>query len=188
MDTDRFNVKNITREQLSDQKTRERFHEKYNKFTQIRSIVIDDSLEIENLLTIVLLHFLVHKDYRRHRLLRTLIFEAEFCTFMHQRRMLSLIFDIFPNSLSCFTEEEGKQLRRNINDLILDRDMFAHGHIFIDAQTEDVVIRYYRGGRKERVIADNFLDGFKKMVRDIDEKLSLLNENFRENEFVEDVD
>ncbi len=181
-----FNVRRITEAQLKDPELLARFQEKYSWFTQMRGVVIHEALEIENSLTIVLLHFLVHTDYRRHMLLRTLIFEAEFCSFMQQRKMLSMIFDLFSDSLTCLSKEEAKQLRRDINDLILHRDMFAHGCIIIDGKTEKVFVEYYRGGPTETEVTEEFLQKFKKSATAIQEKLRVLNEFFRENEFTED--
>ena len=181
-----FNVRRITEAQLKDPELLARFQEKYNWFTQMRGVVINEALKIENSLTIVLLHFLVHTDYRRHRLLRTLIFEAEFCSFIQKRKMLSMIFDLFSDSLTCLSKEEAKQLRRDINNLILHRDMFAHGRIIIDGKTEKVFVEYYRGGPTETEVTEEFLQKFKKSATAIQEKLRVLNEFFRENEFTED--
>ena len=181
-----FNVRRITEAQLKDPELLARFQEKYSWFTQMRGVVISEALEIENSLTIVLLHFLVHTDYRRHMLLRTLIFEAEFCSFIQKRKMLSMIFDLFSDSLTCLSKEEAKQLRRDINNLILHRDMFAHGRIIIDGKTEKVFVEYYRGGPTETEVTEEFLQKFKKSATAIQEKLRVLNEFFRENEFTED--
>ena len=181
-----FNVRRITEAQLKDPELLARFQEKYNWFTQMRGVVINEALKIENSLTLVLLHFLVHTDYRRHRLLRTLIFEAEFCSFIQKRKMLSMIFDLFSDSLTCLSKEEAKQLRRDINNLILHRDMFAHGRIVIDGKTEKVFVEYYRGGPTETEVTEEFLQKFKKSATAIQEKLRVLNEFFRENEFTED--
>lgn len=181
-----FNVRRITKAQMMDPEVVARFQEKYRWFTQMRSIVIDEALYIENYLTIVLLHFVVHTDYRRHKILRTLIFESEFCSFMQQRKMLSMIFDLFSDSITCLSKDGAKQLRRDINDLILHRDMFAHGHIIIDGPTEKVFVKYYRGGPTETEVTEEFLQKFKKSADAIREKLRVLNEFFVENEFAED--
>lgn len=181
-----FNVRRITKAQMMDPEVVARFQEKYWWFTQLRGIVIDEALRIENHLTIVLLHFLVHTDYRRHKVLRTLIFESEFCSFMQQRKMLSMIFDLFSDSITCLSKDEAKQLRRDINDLILHRDMFAHGQIILDGPTEKVFVKYYRAGPTETEVTEEFLQKFKKSAEAIREKLRVLNEFFRENEFAED--
>ena len=100
--------------------------------------------------------------------------------------MLSMIFDLFSDSLTCLSKEEAKQLRRDINNLILHRDMFAHGRIVIDGKTEKVFVEYYRDGPTETEVTEEFLEEFKKSATAIGEKLGVLNEFFRENEFTED--
>lgn len=170
---------------MMDPKVVARFQKKYRWFTQLRSVVIDEALSIENLLTVVLLHFLVHTDYRRHKALRTLIFEAEFCSFMQRRKMLSTIFDLFSDSITCLNKKEAKQLRRDLNGLILNRDMFAHGRIIIDGPTEKVFIEYYRNGPTETEVTEEFIQQFKASAEVIEGKLRVLNEFFRDNEFNE---
>jgi hypothetical protein len=144
-----FNARNISFEQMRNEEFRKKCLEKYNHFTQMRSIVIDTALNIENSLTIVILHFLAGKDYSLHNLLHEFIFDAEFCSFMQKRKMLSMIFEMFPSIPTVISVEEGKDLWRRINDLIITRDMFAHGIIFIDGKTDKVVLEYYSGGKKK---------------------------------------
>jgi hypothetical protein len=165
----------------------DRCFERYRKINQMRSVVIHDAIDIENDLTAMLLHFLVHTDYRRHDILRAFVFEAEFCSFMHMRKMLSLIFDLFPDSIPCLSEADAKELRRDLNQLILGRDMFAHGRIIIDGRTEKVFIKYYREKPTEREITEETLTEFKESVQKIDDKIQILNEYFRDNEFTEEL-
>ncbi|MGM0858715.1 MAG: hypothetical protein ACQEW0_16780 [Pseudomonadota bacterium] len=74
-----FSVRKVTEQQLQDAATQERFQELYSHFNAERAKVIECALKIENTLTIVILHLIVGKDYSRHKLLRSLVFEAESC-------------------------------------------------------------------------------------------------------------
>jgi len=180
MELSGFNIRNAP-EQMADAEFTKKCQEKYDHFTKMRSIVIDAALRIEHTLSIVILHFLVGTDYSRHNLLREFIIDAEFCTFMQKRKMLSMIFEMLPDISQILSPEEGKDLRRRLNDLILNRDMFAHGVIFIDAHPDNVIIEYYRGGKKEIKINSEIVSDIIKSADVIEEKLHTLNEYFREN-------
>jgi len=181
MEISGFHVRNVTKQQIGDDEFRKKCQEKYNHFTEMRSIVIDTALIIEHYLSVVILHFLVGTDYSRHELLREFIFDAEFCSFMQKRKMLSMIFEMFPSISEVLSDGESKELRRQINELILHRDMFAHGNICIDAEKDKVIIEYYRGGKKETEISPNVISEITKSSNSIKEKLHMLNEYFREN-------
>jgi hypothetical protein len=76
----------------------------YEKVKDIRTRVIEEALGIESSLTITIITFILgEKKYRELRILRSLIFDAEFCTFMQKRKMLSRIFDICGVKIRCFT-------------------------------------------------------------------------------------
>ena len=83
---------------------RKKFALTYQRFAKMRTEVIEQSLSIENSLTIVLLHFLVGEDYSRHELLRSLIFESDTCSFMQKRKMLSLVFEMYGKKITCGPE------------------------------------------------------------------------------------
>jgi hypothetical protein len=183
MEPSRYRVRNISLEQAGDIEFAKKCQKIYNHFTSMRSIVIDAALNIENFLTVVILHFLVGTDYSRHRLLREFVMDAEFCSFMQKRKMLSMMFEVFPNISKALSADEGKDLRRRINDLILARDMFAHGDICIDAEGDKVIIEYYRAGKKEKEIDSDMVSEIIESSRVIGEKLTKLNEYFRENKF-----
>ena len=176
-----FTVRKVTKEQLRDPETKDRFQKLYNHVNSERSRVIDSALKIENTLTIVILHTIVGKDYSRHRLLRTLVFEAESCSFMQLRKMLSLIFELFRDKIDVLTDSESKVLRRNLNDIITFRNMFAHGQIVIDAPTNDVLITHYQGGPKETVVTVELIDEYIVKCIEVDTSLKTLNDYFKVN-------
>lgn len=120
-----------------------------------------------------------YNDYSRHRLLRTLIFDAESCSFMQLRKMLSLIFDLFQDQISILTKDESKKLRRQLNDIIIFRNMFAHGDICINAPTSEVLIQYFQGGQVETVISEGLINDFVEKCKEVDICLRKLNEYFR---------
>jgi hypothetical protein len=186
----KFAVKNVPKEFFKDKEKMQRCYEKYRRFTEMRSVVIEAALEIENFLTIVLLHLLVGADYSRHTLLRAFVFEAEFCSFMQKRRMLSMIFEMFPDSFPFLPSKDAKRIRRELNHLILERDMFAHGNLFIDGRTERIFIKYYRGGPVQTELREETVNQMLKRCKYIEEKLYNLNEFLRENrlELPDEVD
>jgi len=154
----------------------------YEKVKDIRSRIIEETFSIESSLTLTIITFILgEKRYRELRLLRSLIFDAEFCTFMQKRKMLSRIFDICGEKIQCFTAEEGKQIRRNLNKIILERDKFAHGQILIDTFEYKPFIVYYRNGEQRDEIIDNLQDVFLKQCREIELSLAKLRDYFKEN-------
>ncbi len=176
MEWKRWGFSHPTKEFLNNPDLQEKYKEKYKQFKKYRSEVIEAALEIENLLTIVLLHFLVGQDYSRHKLLRSFVFDAEFCTFMQKRKMLSLLYEMFPNSFDFFTQDESKKLRKYINDIITERNKYAHGNIFIDTRNGDAFIEYYQGRQKREEIDENKIHDIIKKCELIDNMLSELNE------------
>lgn len=173
-------VKGPTYEQIEDDDFDRRCQEKYNYLTKIRSFVIEKAVAIERLLTTLLLHFLVGINYNQHHLLRDFIFDAEFCTFMHKWRMLRKVFAIYPKIDECISKEEGKLLRKDLKEIISKRNMFAHGDIFIDAETENIIIEYYEDGRKELVISEDVVEEICNTCALVREKLFELNDYFRD--------
>ncbi len=176
-----LNVGGMTVKQLKDKALIKKLEQKYKHFKKMRAEIIEEALYIENLLTVTILHFLVGTDYSRHGLLRALIFESEFCTFMNKRKMLSNIFQMYSDKITCISAKESKLLRSQLNHLILERDMVVHGDIFIKGLTGKVLIEYYRGEPLEQEIDDNFLKSFKKRCKLVDRLLSKTNEYFRRN-------
>lgn len=164
---------------FTDEKDFEHYQRQHKFFTAMRSEVLDEALDIENLLTIVILHCLVGKDYSRHKLLRALVFEAEFCSFMQKRKMLSLIFEMYPTAFPFLTTEEAKRVRRELNVLILDRDMFAHGTIVFVGPEGKVMIEYYRGRKTERELNEDVLQTILVSCEYLREHLGKINDFLR---------
>lgn len=159
--------------------------EKYKKFEKKawvhRSQILEASLMIETLLIATISHLIVGQDYPRFYLLRYLVFDAEFCTFMQLRKMLSMVFTLFDDQITCLSKEDGKRLRSEINNIIKIRNMFAHGYSIIDATEGNYSIRYYDNGPVLKVISDNFVNSFLEKCKETRDKLRILNEFFREN-------
>ena len=174
-------IQNITEDQANDTEKIALHTEKYEKFKIIRGEVVEAAIDIEGMLTAIICHFLVGRDYYRHELLRALIFDKESCTFMQKRKMLSVIFEMFPDSFDFLDKTESKKLRRKINDLILQRDMFAHGEISTDAENDDVLIEFYRNGKVQTKIDEQYTDDIFESCRWIQDQLYKLNEFLREN-------
>ena len=111
----------------------------YEKAKGIRSSIIDEALMVESKLISVIIAFIFGEHRKSNRremdLIMSFVFNAEFCTFMLKRKMLSKIFNICGNSIDCISKEDGKKLRRKLNEIILVRNKFAHGQILVDGFT-----------------------------------------------------
>lgn len=93
--------------------------------------------------------FIFGKDYKRHGWFKGLILEKEFFNFMLKRKLLSDITDFFKDKLSVISSDIFKQVRKDLNDLILIRNKVAHGSIFYDGDREAFYIEYYEGRKKK---------------------------------------
>lgn len=156
----------------------------YESVQPIRNSVIESALDIESSLTGTILHFTVGTNYPVHNILRELVFDAEFCTFMQKRKILSKIFEMKGEDISCFTTTESKSLRQDVNFIILERDKFAHGSIVIDCRDYRAAIKYFRGGAKLDFIDMSYLDNFLEVYERCENMLTRLNNFFRENKLV----
>jgi hypothetical protein len=164
-----------TKEFLGNPELQRKYRNKYKQLKKFRSEIIEAALDIENYLNTVILHFLVGQDYPRHKLLRMFVFDADFCTFMQKRKILSQILKTFPDSFDFFKPEESKKLRRDINDLVKERNIFAHGNIFIDTRTGSAMIEYYQGGIQKEKIEENRMNAILEKCMSIERKLGKLN-------------
>lgn len=163
-------------------------HKKFEKKAWVhRSQVLEASLMIETLLIATISHLIVGQDYARFHLLRYLVFDAEFCSFMQLRKMLSMVFTLFDVQITCLSKEEGKTLRSEINNIIKIRNMFAHGLSIIDANEERYSIRYYDSGPVLKVISDDFVNSFLEKCKETRDMLRILNEFLRENSLTIDT-
>lgn len=152
-----------------------------NKYAEYRSNVLDAALDIETLLVATLSHFLVGQDYVRFHLLRYLIFDAEFCNFMQLRKMLSTVFRLCGNQISCMSKSEADLLRSNIDKIIKVRNMFAHGMIIPDLDSGEIKVRHYDTKVILQVVTDANVKLYIEMCKSTLKSLSKLNEFFREN-------
>ncbi len=156
----------------------------YESVQPIRNTVIESALHIESTLTSALLHFTAGQNYPIHNILRELVFDAEFCTFMQKRKMLSKLFEMKGENISCLTRSESKSLRRNINRIISERDKFAHGFIVIHCRNYKAGIKYFSGGEKIDPIDHSYLDGFLDVYEECEKMLTKLNNFVRENNLI----
>lgn len=124
----------------------------YNQIAPLRGVVLEGALRVESRLTSVILHYLAGKQYKLHSKLREYIFDAEFCTFMQKRKMLTRMFEDDGDRITCLSKSEAKALRKSINDIVTTRDKFAHGDMIIDCTDFSTSIKYYSGGTCEEKI------------------------------------
>ena len=158
----------------------ERATASYERVKNIRSRIIEEALFVEASVTGVILAFVLgDKRYREARLLRALIFDSEFCTFMQKRKILSKIFDICGDDIQCLTKDEAKFLRRNLNEIILERDKFAHGQLLIDGFTYKPWIIYYRDGENKDEIEEGIEEKFIDKCKQVEVKLDKLRDFFK---------
>ena len=161
-----------------------KINEVYESVRPIRNTIIESALLVEHALTSAILYFIDGKSLDRRSILKNLLFDSDNFTFMQKRKVLSLIFEMKGDKITCFTLNEAKALRREINDIVLERNKYAHGVIIIDCMSWEAQIKYFHGKeRTENVtpeIGNHFFDRCQECVRQLDKLVDF----FRENEII----
>jgi len=161
-----------------------KINEVYESVRPIRNTIIESALLVEHALTSVILFFIDGKSLDRRSILKNLLFDSDNFTFMQKRKVFSQIFEMKGDKITCLTPNEAKALRREINDIILERNKYAHGVIIIDCMSWKAQIKYFHGReRTEDVtpeIGKQFFDRCQECVRLLDK----LVDYFRENEII----
>lgn len=165
-----FQISYETIEQRSDPSFWEKAKATHSRFKKYRSEVIEASLFVENSLTNTLLDFFSYPSGERRALTRGLIFDAEFCTFFQKWKLLRRLLDFYGKELG-FGEKESKMLKKELHEVILIRNRFAHGIIFVDARDFSVGIEFMEGGQQIEKINEKELSKVTDMCDRIDKQL-----------------
>lgn len=153
----------------------------YKKFKRLRGEVIEAALDVENLLKVTILHFIVGKDYQRHAVLRAFIFDAEFCSFMQKYKMLVKILKQVPDLHDVISPDDERRLKKELERIIEERNMFAHGGISLDSHDGSAKITYYTSSEKTEKIDEKAEQAIMRRYTFVSETLSELNTFLREN-------
>jgi len=65
--------------------------------------------------------------------------------------------------------------------LVLERNIFAHGNIFIDTRDGSVLLEYYQGGIRKEKIDEERIQSILEKCKPIDRMLVELNDFLRNN-------
>lgn len=121
----------------------------YEHFKKFRTEVIEAGLFVESTLNNVLLDFLAPPSADGRDRLRSLILDAEFCSFFQKWRLLRQLLELYESGLH-LDEGEMKSLRQNLHEVIALRNRFAHGQIYVNGTDLSVWLEYMEG-TKQRV-------------------------------------
>jgi len=161
-----------------------KINEVYESVRPIRNMIIESALLVEHALTSAILFFIDGKSLDRRSVLKNLFFDSDNFTFMQKRKVLSQIFEMKGNEITCFTPDETKHLRREVNDIIIERNKYAHGVIVIDCMNWKTQIKYFH--EKERFdyitleTGKRFFEKCQECVRQLDK----LADFFRVNQII----
>jgi len=157
-----------------------KINEVYESVRPIRNTIIESALLVEHALTSAILYFIDGKNLDRRSILKNLFFDSDNFTFMQKRKVLSQIFEMKGDEITCLTPIEAKALRKEINDIILERNKYAHGVIIIDCMSWEAQIKYFHG--KERCdgitpeIGNHFFNRCQECVRQLDKLVDFFRE------------
>ncbi len=179
-----FSVKNITVAQVNDPELLLKFSSMYQSFKTVRAQVIDWAIDTEDSLKVAICFFFFESDFKKHDVFRGMILDAEFCSFMQKRRILSHIFDNYSDTFPSFNREESKELLHELNNIILDRNKFAHGRVFVNAGNNTIELHYYHGKQIEEEIKPDAIEEMKERVKKVDRLLGKLIDYTRDNPII----
>lgn len=162
-----------------------KINEVYESVRPIRNTIIESALLVEHALTFAILFFIDgNKRHDRRSVLKKLFFDSDHFTFMQKRKVLSQIFEMKGNEITCFSPDEAKHLRREMNDIILERNKYAHGVIVIDCMNWKAQIKYFHGQERTEDITPETGNRFFDRCQDCVRLLDKLVDFFRENEII----
>ena len=147
-----------TAEQLEDSAFIASCQQAYNAVKSKRSEAIEAALSVEGILDQVLLDLFVGRNTAKRDQMRELVLAAEFCSAFQKWKMLKQLMETVRDYFSPLNESQQKSLRKDIYELFNDRNKFAHGDIFVNAQDLTVWLRYYEAGTKFIAIDQPFLE------------------------------
>ena len=149
---------NATPEEQRDVQVIAKCSAAYNSIKPKRAEIIEAALSVEGLLDQVILDLLVGRDASKRALNTELILSAEFCTSFQKWKILTRLMSELPSYFEKLSEEERKTLRKEIHELIKDRNRFVNGDLFVNvADNYAVDLRYYEGGTHYLRITDQIL-------------------------------
>lgn len=158
-----------------------KINEIYESVRPIRNTIIESALLVEHSLTSGILFFIDGKSLDRRSVIRNLFFESDNFTFMQKRKVFSQIFEMKGFEITCLTPIEAKDLRKEINDIILERNKYAHGVIIIDCMSWEAQIKYFHGKERYDVITPEIGNHFFNRCQECVRQLDKLIDYFREN-------
>src|SRR5262249_127122 len=79
--------------------------------------------------------------------LRSLVLDAEFCSFFQKWRLLKKLLELYAPGLH-LDDEEMKTLRQSLHDVIALRNRFAHGLIYVNGTDLTVWLEYVEGTKQ----------------------------------------
>lgn len=119
----------------------------YEHFKRFRAEVIEAGLFVESTLNNVLLDFLAPPSLDGRDRLRSLVLDAEFCSFFQKWRLLKQLLKLYESGLH-LDQGEMKTLRKNLHEVIALRNQFAHGQIYVNGTDFSVWLEYVDDTKK----------------------------------------
>jgi hypothetical protein len=177
-----YHIKNLTAEQSANRGFRIHCEELYNQIKPKRAEAIEAALSVEGALDMVLLDLLVGKDESRRDVLREHVLFPEFCTSMQKWKMLKRLVDTFPEYFKILNNEQLTELKRDIKELMDDRNKFAHGDLFVDGQEFHVELRYYENGTKWLQVNHDYFNGLIEKAFRSSKSLQNLHKTFKSDD------
>lgn len=139
--------RNVSPGQVEDPQVRTKAAVVYSAMKVKRAEIIEAALSVEGMLDQVLLDLFVGRDPSKREWLTELVLAAEFCTSLQKWKMLQRLMAAVPSYFTLLSDSDGKILRKEIHQLINDRNKFAHGDLFVTVSENYAVdLRYQENG------------------------------------------
>ncbi len=164
-------------ERLKDPAILAQLQQSYDATKHLRSEVIEAALFVESQLTLVLGDWLSGSDQMRRDRLRAALLDTDVVSFMTKWKILGQLLDDGTAVHGVLEPSEAKTLRRELHQLVSDRNKFAHGDLYARIDDGVVVLQYYEGGPKEVAVDEALTKDILSRAESVHEKLWRLHEH-----------
>lgn len=130
----------------------------YAKYKAYRSEVIEAALFVESRLEVLLCHLYIGPDPERVAMFRSTILDPESGSFGKKWHMLREAFALHGMPRDVLSDAERKQLLTSLQRLMNDRNKFAHGDLYVDVQSGQILLRYFEGGQKQMYLDERHIE------------------------------
>lgn len=147
--------------------------EKLKEIDRCRGTIISGMIDVENKMQTIISAYFTEEIKQKSKLDEMVLSRPQITTMLKWKMFCDILKDA-----SFMNEDDFKDLRRIIHELIEIRDNFAHGTLCFDMETREPFLQYYRDGHKELNLTAEYFESIEKKINDALKGLIGLNKQF----------